>query len=105
MINGTSASASEILAGAIKDSYNGLIVGTTSYGKGSVQQTKTLSDGSMIKYTTQKWLTPKGNSIDGVGIDPTNEVELNDIYYQEPTRENDNQLNTAIDLLVEKLNS
>lgn len=102
LINGSSASASEILAGAIKETYKGIIVGTTSYGKGSVQQTKTLSDGSMIKYTTQKWLTPNGNSIDGLGIEPTDIVELSEIYYQEPTYENDNQLSTAIDLIIEK---
>jgi carboxyl-terminal processing protease len=58
LINGGSASASEILASAIKESYGGDIVGTNSYGKGTVQQTKKLLDGSMIKYTTQKWLTP-----------------------------------------------
>ena len=92
LINGGSASASEILASAIKESYGGDIVGTNSYGKGTVQQTKKLLDGSMIKYTTQKWLTPDGNSINGVGVTPTKVVELNEEYFNNPTTENDNQL-------------
>lgn len=101
LINGGSASASEILASAIKESYGGDIVGTNSYGKGTVQQTKKLLDGSMIKYTTQKWLTPDGNSINEVGITPTKVVELNEEYFNNPTTENDNQLQEAIKLILE----
>ena len=101
LINGGSASASEILASAIKESYGGDIVGTNSYGKGTVQQTKKLLDGSMIKYTTQKWLTPDGNSINGVGVTPTRVVELNEEYFNNPTTENDNQLQEAIKLILE----
>ena len=101
LINGGSASASEILASAIKDSYGGDIVGTNSYGKGTVQQTKKLLDGSMIKYTTQKWLTPDGNSINEVGVTPTKVVELNEEYFNNPTTENDNQLQEAIKLILE----
>ena len=101
LINGGSASASEILASAIKESYGGDIVGTNSYGKGTVQQTKKLLDGSMIKYTTQKWLTPDGNSINGVGVTPTQVVELNEEYFNNPTTENDNQLQEAIKLILE----
>lgn len=100
LINKTSASASEILASVIKESYGGLVVGVNSYGKGTVQQTKKLLDGSMIKYTTQNWLTPKGNSINEIGVTPTNEVELNDSYFENPIRDNDNQLNEAINLLL-----
>lgn len=101
LINSSSASASEILASAIKESYkDGLVVGTKSYGKGTVQETKKLLDGSMIKYTTQKWLTPNGNYINEKGVEPTNEVELNEEYYQNPTEENDNQLNEALNLLT-----
>lgn len=100
IINGGSASASEILASTIKECYGGYVVGTTSFGKGTVQQTKKLIDGSMIKYTTQKWLTPDGNSIDGVGVAPTNYVELSDEYYNSPSFENDNQINEAINLLI-----
>lgn len=101
LINGGSASASEILASAIKESYGGDIVGTNSYGKGTVQQTKKLLDGSMIKYTTQKWLTPDGNSINEVGVTPTKVVELNEEYFNNPTSENDNQLQEAIKLILE----
>lgn len=101
LINSSSASASEILASAIKESYkDGLVVGTTSYGKGTVQETKKLLDGSMIKYTTQKWLTPNGNYINEKGVQPTNEVELNEEYYQNPIEENDNQLTEALNLLT-----
>ena len=101
LINSSSASASEILASAIKESYkDGLVVGTKSYGKGTVQETKKLLDGSMIKYTTQKWLTPNGNYINEKGVEPTNEVELSEEYYQNPTEENDNQLNEALNLLT-----
>ena len=102
LINKESASASEILASAIKESYNGLVVGTNSYGKGTVQQTRKLLDGSMIKYTTQKWLTPKGNFINEVGVEPTNVVELSEEYFENPTRETDNQFQEALKLLTIK---
>ena len=98
LINEDSASASEILASAIKESYNGLVVGVNSYGKGTVQQTKQLKDGSMIKYTTQKWLTPNGNWINETGVEPTNKIEL------DTNGETDNQLQEAIKLVVKKLN-
>ncbi len=101
LIDSSSASASEILASAIKESYDGgLVVGTKSYGKGTVQETKKLLDGSMIKYTTQKWLTPDGNFINEKGVTPTNEVTLNEEYYNNPTIENDNQINEALNLLT-----
>ena len=101
IVNGNSASASEILAGAIKESHNGYVVGTKTYGKGTVQQVKTLSDGSMIKYTIENWLTPDGNWINEKGIEPTDEVELSKEYYENPTNENDNQLQEAINLIIE----
>ena len=99
IINGGSASASEILASVIKESYGGLVVGTNSYGKGTVQQTKKLLDGSMIKYTTQKWLTPLGNYINEIGIEPTNVVELSEDYFKTLSMESDNQLQEALDLV------
>lgn len=74
LVNTTSASASEILASAIKESYGGYVVGTQTYGKGTVQKTKKLSDGSMIKYTIQKWLTPNGNWINEKGVKPTDPI-------------------------------
>ena len=100
LINKGSASASEILASSIKESYGGDVVGTNSFGKGTVQQTKKLLDGSMIKYTTQKWLTPNGNFINEVGVTPTKEVELDDSYLDDPKMENDNQLWEAVNLIV-----
>lgn len=100
IINGNSASASEILASAIKESYGGYVVGTNSYGKGTVQQTRKLLDGSMIKYTTQKWLTPDGNSINEVGVVPTNYMELSENYHKNPVFENDDQVNEAINILI-----
>ena len=96
--------ASEILASAIKESYKGIIVGTNSFGKGTVQKTKKLSDGSMIKYTVQKWLTPNGNWIDEVGVTPTNFVELRTANEKEITIGEDRQLETAKNLLFEKIN-
>ena len=75
LINGGTASASEILAAALKDNNNAVIVGTKSYGKGKVQNTKKLSDGTILKYTSAKWLRPNGKSIDEVGITPDYEVE------------------------------
>lgn len=101
LVNGGSASASEILAGAIKESYGGFVVGTKTYGKGTVQQVKKLSDGSMIKYTVENWLTPDGNWINEKGIEPTDVVELDDIYYENPTDENDSQLQKALQLVSE----
>lgn len=78
VMNEGTASASEILAAALKDSYSGSVtlVGETSYGKGKVQQTRNLGDGSMVKYTTARWIRPNGDCIDGVGIRPDVEVEI-----------------------------
>lgn len=78
LVNEGSASASEILAGAIKDRGRGEIIGKTTFGKGSVQGFQTLSDGSAIKITVAKWLTPNGTHIDQVGIAPDHEIEDNE---------------------------
>ena len=102
LVNGGSASASEILASVIKESYNGFVVGTKTYGKGTVQQTTTLPDGSMVKYTVQKWLTPNGNWVNEVGVEPTYTVELDISYAENPIMENDNQLQKAIELVTKK---
>lgn len=99
LVNSGSASASEILAGSIKESYHGYVVGTTTYGKGTVQQVKKLKDGSMLKYTIENWLTPLGNWINEVGVKPTDEVELSDEYYKNPIKDNDNQLQKALSLV------
>lgn len=100
LINEYSASASEILTSALKESYNATLVGKKSYGKGKVQQTLNLEDGSMAKYTTAKWLTPNGKCIDGVGITPDYEIDL-DVDENNQTIV-DTQLNKAIEILKNK---
>lgn len=102
LINKNSASASEILAAAIKESYNGKIVGVNSYGKGTVQKAYELTDGTSLKYTTQKWLTPKGNWINKKGVTPDENIELSDEYKNNPTDENDNQLQKAIEINIKE---
>lgn len=96
LINGNSASASEILAAALKESYGATIVGVNSFGKGTVQKAYQLESGATVKYTIQKWLTPEGNWINGVGISPDIEVQLNEDYYKNPSDSTDNQLQEAI---------
>ncbi|MBP8629238.1 MAG: S41 family peptidase [Negativicutes bacterium] len=76
LINGGSASAAEILAGAIKDTNAGTLVGTKSYGKGSVQGVIPIGNAEAIKLTIAKYYTPSNVSIDGVGIEPNIIVEL-----------------------------
>ena len=99
LINGNSASASEILASSLKYSYGATLVGTKSFGKGKVQTTGTLDDGTMIKYTSAKWYMPNGECIDEKGIKPDIEIELNEDYINNQNEENDNQLNEAIKVL------
>lgn len=94
LMNNGSASASEILASALKESYNATLIGTTSYGKGTVQETAKLDTGGMIKVTTAYWLTPNGNKINGKGLKP--DVELNGSYYENMPYEEDTQLQGAI---------
>ncbi|MEG2620547.1 MAG: S41 family peptidase [Bacilli bacterium] len=101
LTNGGSASASEIMAIALKEEYGATIIGEKTYGKGTVQITKDLETGGMIKYTIQKWLSPKGKWINDVGVEPTIEVKLNEDYQTNPTPENDNQLQAAIKKLTE----
>ncbi len=97
LINGGSASASEILAGAIKDYRIGTLLGTTTYGKGIVQRLIALDDGSAIKLTVSHYYTPLGNDIHKVGITPDVVLEFDaDAYKEDAT---DNQLNRAIELL------
>jgi len=102
LTNEVSASASEILAAALKEKYGALIVGKNTYGKGTVQELKTLPDGGQYKFTTKKWLTPNGNWINGVGVAVDVEVEFNKSYYDNPTYENDEQLQMAIKCLIDK---
>ena len=97
--NGNSASASELFTASMKEEYGAKVVGTTSYGKGTVQELNTLQDGTQYKFTTKKWLTPKGNWVHEKGIAPDVEVELDEGYRNEPTRENDNQFQRAVSTL------
>ena len=76
LINGNTASASEVLTAALRENLGATVVGTLSYGKGTVQTSIPFNDGSIIKYTKAEWLTPNGNKINGVGITPDIEVEL-----------------------------
>ena len=100
LINENSASASEIMTAALKEQYGATIVGKKSYGKGTVQLTKDLSNGGMIKYTTEEWLTSKGNSINDVGIEPDVEVDLGEEYLNDPLdKKNDAQLQKAIEVI------
>lgn len=103
LVNGYSASASEIFAGAIKDYKVGTIVGETTYGKGIVQRLFPLEDGSAVKLTIAKYFTPNGNDIHQVGVVPDVEVELDIDAYRESEGEKDNQLDTAIDVILQKL--
>jgi len=75
LINGGSASAAEILAGALKQRINATIVGEVSFGKGTVQKTDDFRDGSGLHVTIAKWLLPNGDDIDGKGVEPDYEVE------------------------------
>ena len=103
LVNGNSASASEIFAGAIQDYGTGTIVGTTTFGKGVVQSLIPFTDGSAIKTTTAKYYTPSGRCIHGTGIEPDVEVELTEGLEQksELTYEEDNQLRTAVETVKE----
>ena len=101
LVNGNTASASEILAGALKYSYGAKIIGTKTFGKGKVQTVDTLDDGTMIKYTSAKWSMPNGECIDEIGIVPDIEIELDQEYLDNPTYETDNQLNEALRILSE----
>ena len=100
VVNGGSASASEIFAAGLSENLNVPIVGTKTYGKGKVQVTKKLSSGALIKYTIKNWLTPKGNPIDQKGITPDYLVPLTEKYIKNPIKENDDQLQKALDVIT-----
>lgn len=95
LINGQTASAAEILTAALKENSNAITVGTTSYGKGKVQHTYTLSSGELVKYTSSYWLTPKGKCIDGKGIVP-------DFIVENETKTDNEGNNYLIDNQLEK---
>ncbi|MCR4656295.1 MAG: S41 family peptidase [Lachnospiraceae bacterium] len=101
LVNGYSASSSEIVTGAIKDYGVGTIMGTTTYGKGVVQRVLPLGDGSGMKVTIAKYYTPNGYNIHGVGIEPDVTVEWDYDLYKE--KEIDNQLEAAVEYLEKEL--
>ena len=90
LVNKSTASSAEILASALHDSYGALLIGEKTYGKGKVQKTQELDNGSMIKYTSSKWYTPNNKYIDQIGLTPDIEIPASNDY--------DNQLETAINL-------
>ena len=96
LTNSGTASAAEILTAALKDSYGATIVGTKTYGKGKVQETYSLDDGTMVKYTSAKWLRPNGEGIDEVGIEPDYYVALQKNDKGELV---DTQLDKAIEII------
>ena len=97
LVNGNSASASEIFAGAVKDYGIGTLIGTKTLGKGVVQQMIDLGDGSAMKVTISKYFTPNGVCIHGTGIEPDIELEFDSEAYKKD--ESDNQLKKAIEVL------
>jgi carboxyl-terminal processing protease len=96
LVNEGSASASEIVAGALQDYGKAVILGAKTFGKGSVQSLNELKDGSSIKITVAKWLTPKGRSINELGIEPDRKVNLN---LEDFNNDKDPQLDRALDIL------
>ena len=96
LVNEGSASASEIVAGAIQDAGRGPLVGTKTFGKGSVQLPQTLSDGSMLRVTIAHWFTPKGRGIHGTGLEPDIPIELSE---QDRSAGRDPQLDRAVEYL------
>jgi carboxyl-terminal processing protease len=97
-VDGGTASASEIVAGAIQDAERGLLVGTTTLGKGSVQLVNTLSDGSQLRVTTARWFTPSDRAIHGKGLAPDIEIEISE---DDIAADRDPQLERAIAYLSE----
>jgi carboxyl-terminal processing protease len=105
LVDEGSASASEILAGAIQDSGTGVLVGTRTFGKALVQTIQKMNDGSAIKMTTAQYYTPKGRSIQGKGIQPDYVVELpEDAVAGEYKQGKDPQLAKAIELVKSEIN-
>ena len=104
LTNGYSASASEILVGALQDNERATIVGTKTYGKGVIQEVDRLNDGSGLKITIEEYYTPNKNEINKVGIEPDEEIDLSDEVKEQGTYtdDEDNQLQNAIEIIKEK---
>lgn len=97
LVNGQSASASEVLASALKEQAGAILIGKKTYGKGTVQEMQSLSNGSQFKLTTKEWLTSEGKEVNGKGLEVDVEIDLDEKYLKEPTDENDSQLQKAIE--------
>lgn len=102
LINNGSASGSEVLAATLNENCNAELVGDTTYGKGTVQKTKKLASGSIIKYTVETWKTGKGKDINGKGVKPTIKINQSEKYYETQKQEDDAQLQKAIEILQSK---
>lgn len=100
LINEGSASASEVLAAALNEQLGAQLIGTTTYGKGTVQKTKTMPSGGVIKYTIETWKTSKGKDIDQKGIKPTIEIEQSEKYYKTYKQIDDKQLQKALETIT-----
>ena len=98
LIDNDSASASEMLAATLKESYGATLVGKTTFGKGTVQELQDTAS-TQYKITTKKWLTPKGTWINKTGIKPDIEIDLSEEYFNNPSKDSDNQLQKAIETL------
>lgn len=99
LINGATASASEVLAIALQESADATVIGTTSYGKGTIQESYKLSTGASIKFTVQEWLSPNGNTVNEVGVKPDIEVSETENPGETDTLETDTVLQTAITIM------
>jgi carboxyl-terminal processing protease len=103
LMNKGTASAAEVLVSSLHENYKDCtIIGITSYGKGTIQKSQSLSSGNSYKYTVERWLTPSGIDINGSGIEPDIEVSLDMEYFEDFKEEHDNQLQTAIEQLTKK---
>jgi carboxyl-terminal processing protease len=102
LVNEGSASASEIVAGALQDADRATLIGTITYGKGSVQLPHNLSNGSIMRVTIARWFTPEDRSIDGVGLTPDVAVTISD---EELDAGSDPQLEAAVEFLASAFNA
>ena len=94
LVNGSTASASEIVTGALQDYKKATIIGEKTYGKGSVQALEEFTTGEILRVTVAKWYTPKGKNINGEGITPDKEVTRS---FEQINKEEDPQLQAALD--------
>ena len=97
LVNGESASASEVMASALSEQYGATLIGEKTFGKGTVQEMQDLKNGDQYKLTTKNWLTSKGVWIEGTGVFPHIEIALDEKFYENPTEANDNQLQKALE--------